>query len=142
VPKCFKFQISPQFVISSIKSSIAILILKINSIASLPNSNVDPDVGRLFHFSPWFWICAFWHSIDQQTFNFFNLASDSVNSSPSIYALILVWSLVSDFFNQVPNWPSNFNIYAIKPLIWPNQLLKMIIWSLNFSFFQLKPKLT
>jgi hypothetical protein len=28
--------------------------------------------------------------------------------------------LVSDFFNQVPNWPLNFNIYAIKPLIWPN----------------------
>jgi hypothetical protein len=30
------------------KSSIAIFILKINSIASLPNSIVDPEVGRLF----------------------------------------------------------------------------------------------
>jgi hypothetical protein len=29
----------------------------------------------------------------------------------------LFWSLVLDFFNQVPNWPLNFNIYAIKPLI-------------------------
>jgi hypothetical protein len=28
--------------------------------------------------------------------------------------------LVLDFFNQVSNCPSNFNIYAIKPLIWPN----------------------
>jgi hypothetical protein len=28
-----------------------------------------------------------------------------------------VWSLVLDFFNQVPNWSPNFNIYAIKPLI-------------------------
>ena len=27
------------------------------------------------------------------------------------------WSLVSDFFNQVPNWPLDFNMYAIKPLI-------------------------
>ena len=27
------------------------------------------------------------------------------------------WSLVSDFFNQVPNWPPDFNMYAIKPLI-------------------------
>jgi hypothetical protein len=28
--------------------------------------------------------------------------------------------LVLDFFNQVPNWPSNLYIYAIKPPIWPN----------------------
>jgi hypothetical protein len=28
-------------------------------IASLTNSIVSPEVGRLFHFSPWFWICAF-----------------------------------------------------------------------------------
>jgi hypothetical protein len=27
------------------------------------------------------------------------------------------WSLVSDFFNQVSNWPPDFNMYAIKPLI-------------------------
>jgi hypothetical protein len=27
------------------------------------------------------------------------------------------WSLVLDFFNQVPNWPPDFNMYAIKPLI-------------------------
>jgi hypothetical protein len=43
----------PQFVICSIKSSIAILILKINSIASLSNSIFGPEVGRLFHFSSW-----------------------------------------------------------------------------------------
>jgi len=34
-----------------------------------------------------------------------------------ICALFLFWSLILDFFNQVPNWPSHFNIYAIKPLI-------------------------
>ena len=53
-----------------------------------------------------------------------------------------LWSLVLDFFNRVPNWPPDFNMYAIKPLIWPNQLLKIIIWPQNFNFFQLKPKLT
>ena len=35
----------------------------------------------------------------------------------------------------VPNWPSNFNIYAIKFMIWPNQLLKIIIRPQNFNFF-------
>jgi len=33
------------------------------------------------------------------------------------FARVLVWSLVLDFFNQVPNWPTNFYTYAIKPLI-------------------------
>ena len=37
--------------------------------------------------------------------------------SPSICVLFLFWSLVLDLFNQVLNWPLNFNIYAIKPLI-------------------------
>jgi hypothetical protein len=46
------FQISSQFVIYSTKSSIANLILRINSITSLPNSNVSSDVGRPFHFGP------------------------------------------------------------------------------------------
>jgi hypothetical protein len=46
-------QISPQFVICSIKSSIAILILKINSIASLPNSIAGLEVGRLFQIGLW-----------------------------------------------------------------------------------------
>jgi len=36
----------------SIKSSIAILILKINSIISLPNSIVSLEVGHLFQMSP------------------------------------------------------------------------------------------
>jgi hypothetical protein len=53
-PKHVNFQISPQFVFYSIKSSIAILILRINSIASLPNSIVGLEVGHPFHFSPWF----------------------------------------------------------------------------------------
>jgi hypothetical protein len=35
----------------------------------------------------------------------------------SICVLFPFWSLVLNFFNHVPNWPSNFNIYAIKPLI-------------------------
>ena len=38
-------------------------------------------------------------------------------ANPSICARFVFWSLVSDFFHQVPDWPSNFNIYAIKPLI-------------------------
>jgi hypothetical protein len=61
--------------------------------------------------------------------------------SPLICA---IFSLVHvlDFFNQVPNWSSNFNIYVIKPPNWPNQLSKIIIWPKNFNFFQLKPKLT
>ena len=71
--------------------------------ASLPNSNVSLEVGHLCHFDPWFWICAFWLSIDQQTFNFFNLTPDSVNSSPSTYMHFPVWYLVSDFFNQISN---------------------------------------
>ena len=50
--KCAKFQIHPPFYICSIKSSIAILILKINSIASLPNSIIGPKFICLFHFSP------------------------------------------------------------------------------------------
>jgi hypothetical protein len=51
--KFFRVQIGPQFVICSIASSIAILIVKINSITSLPNSNSGPEVGCLFHFDPW-----------------------------------------------------------------------------------------
>jgi len=117
--KKFCFQIS-QFSSCSIKPSIEILILRINSIASLLNSNVRLEVGRLFHFGLSFWICAFWPLIDQQTSKFFNLAPDSINFSPYIRASFPIWSLVLDFFNQVSNCPSNFNIYAIKPLIWPN----------------------
>ena len=45
--KCI-FQISPQCFICAIQSSINILILTINSIASLSNSIVSPEVGRLF----------------------------------------------------------------------------------------------
>jgi len=63
--------------------------------------------------------------------------ADSDNFSSSIYVSFLVWSLILDFFNQILKWPSNFNIYAIKPLIWPNQLLKIIFWPLNFNFFKL-----
>jgi hypothetical protein len=56
--KHVRVQISPQFVICSIKSLIAILILKINSIASLPNSIVSPEVGQHFRFSSWSLIYA------------------------------------------------------------------------------------
>jgi len=51
----------------------------------LSNSNFSPEVGCIFYFSPWFWICVFWPSIDQQTSYFFNLATGSVNFSPYIY---------------------------------------------------------
>jgi hypothetical protein len=47
--------------------------------------------------------------------------------SPSICALVSFWSLFLDFFNKVSNCPSDFNIYAIKLMIWPNQLSKIII---------------
>jgi hypothetical protein len=52
-PKCVNFQMSLQFFICSIKSSIAILILRRSSIAFLPKSDVSPKVGRLFHFGIW-----------------------------------------------------------------------------------------
>jgi hypothetical protein len=51
--KHVKIHIGPQFVIYSIESSIAILIVKINSIASLQNSIASPEVGRFFHIGPW-----------------------------------------------------------------------------------------
>jgi hypothetical protein len=51
--KCVRVHIGPQFVICSIESAIAILIVKINSIASLPNSIAGPEVGRFFHIGPW-----------------------------------------------------------------------------------------
>jgi hypothetical protein len=86
-------------VICSIKSLIAILILRINSITSLPNSIAGLEVGRIFQFGPWSQIYVIGPSIDQQTFNFFNLALDSINSKPSIYTPFPVWSVVLDFFN-------------------------------------------
>jgi len=60
-----KIQISLQFVICSIKSSIAILILKINSIASLPDLIVGLEVGRLFQIGHWSQISVIWPSIEQ-----------------------------------------------------------------------------
>jgi hypothetical protein len=42
-----------------------ILILRINSIASLQISVSAPIVGRVFHFDPWPLIYAIWPSIDQ-----------------------------------------------------------------------------
>jgi len=57
--------------------------------------------SEFMHFRP---------SIDQQTFNFFNLVPDLVNFNPYIHAPFSVWFLVLDFFNQVLNWLSNFNI--------------------------------
>ena len=65
-----------------------------------------------------------------------------LNQSSICVLFFSFWSLVSNFFNQVPNWPSNFHIYTIKPLIWPDQLSKIVTWPQNFNFFQLKPKLT
>ena len=40
--------------------------------------------------------------------------------NPYILVPFPVWSLVLDFFNQVLKFPLNFNIYASKPMIWPN----------------------
>jgi hypothetical protein len=40
-------------VIFSIESSIAIFIVKINSIATLPNSIASPEGGRFFHIGTW-----------------------------------------------------------------------------------------
>jgi hypothetical protein len=52
------------------------------------------------------------------------------------------WFWISSIKSLLLNWPSNFNIYAIKPIIWPNQLSKITIWPRNFNFSQFKPKLT
>jgi hypothetical protein len=57
-PKRANFQNNPQFVLYSIRSLNAILILRINAIASLPISVSTPIVGRVFHFSPWSLIYA------------------------------------------------------------------------------------
>ena len=51
--KCIRVHIGPQFVICSMASSIAIVIVKINSITSLPNSIAGLEVGRLFQIDPW-----------------------------------------------------------------------------------------
>jgi hypothetical protein len=39
----------------------------------------------VFHFGPWSLIYAIWPSIDQQTFNFFNLAPDLTKSTLKNY---------------------------------------------------------
>jgi len=41
-------------------------------------------------------------------------------SAPKFTCLFQFSSRFLIFFNQVLNCPSNFNIYAIKPLVWPN----------------------
>jgi len=51
-------------VICSIESSITILIVKINSITSLPNLIVDPEVDRIFQIGPWSQIYAIEPLID------------------------------------------------------------------------------
>ena len=56
--------------------------------------------------------------------------------------LFSVWSLVLDFFNQVPNCLPNFNILTIKPLIHQIKPPKKPIKSMDFNLFQLTPKLT
>ena len=58
VPKRVNFQINPQSILCSIKYSNVILILKINSNASLPTSIAALIVGHLFHFGSWFLIYA------------------------------------------------------------------------------------
>jgi hypothetical protein len=63
--KYVRVHIGPQFVICSIASSITILIVKINSITSLPNSIAGLEVGRLFQIDHWSWISAIWPSIEQ-----------------------------------------------------------------------------
>jgi hypothetical protein len=52
-PKCVNFRISHSFLICSIKSPIAILILRISSIMSLPKSDVSSKVGHFFSFGHW-----------------------------------------------------------------------------------------
>jgi hypothetical protein len=73
---------------------------------------------------------------------FFDLASDLVNFSPYKHMPFLVWSLVFDFFNQVPDYPLNFNIFTIKSLIHPINPPKTPMKSPNFNLFHLTPKLT
>jgi len=52
------FQINPQFVNCSIKSSVVIFILRIDSIASFPKSDISPKFGCLIQFDHWSWIYA------------------------------------------------------------------------------------
>ena len=117
VPKTLCFQISSQFSIGLIKSLIEILILTINSIASLSNSNVNLKFAALFSLIIGFEFMHFDHQLINKLLISLIWPLIWSISAPIFIRLFPVWSLILDFFNQVPNYPSNFNIYAIKPLI-------------------------
>jgi hypothetical protein len=102
---------------------------------------LEKKMNSILQFSPW--ICDLFLSTPLIGFKLlilFNFTCEELQFKPQISAHFFLWSLVLDLCNQVPNWPSNFNIYSIKPLIWPNQLSKIILWPHNLN--QLKLKLT
>jgi len=84
------------------------------------NSIAKPKVYNLFQLDPWFFIYENWPLINKQTFNLLNFTPGLINLDPYINVPSLVWPLALDLFNQVSNCSPNFNIYSIKPLIWPN----------------------
>jgi len=92
--KCVRVHIGPHFVICSIASSIAILIVKINSI-TLPALKLAAFSKLVLGLD----LVQF----DPQLSNKLLISSigplTGFTSSPSIYASFLIWSLVSDFFN-------------------------------------------
>ena len=101
--KHVKVQIGPYFVICSIKSSIAILILRTNSTASSPKSDVSPKVGRSFHVDPWSWIYAIGPSLINK------LLISSIQS--------LIQSILAPLFTCHFQFGSWFQISSIKSLI-------------------------
>ena len=101
--KHVKVQIGPYFVICSIKSSIAILILRTNSTASSPKSDVSPKVGRSFHVDPWSWIYAIGPSLINK------LLISSIQS--------LIQSILAPLFTCHFHFGSWFQISSIKSLI-------------------------
>ena len=104
-PKRAKFQISPQ---SSFFFS---------SIASLPISVSAPLVGRVFHFSPWPPIYAIEPLIDQKLPISSIKPLNQLIPAPPFTRLFQLGPWFQIFSIKSPNWPLNFNIYAIKPLI-------------------------
>jgi len=102
-PKHVNFQISPQFILCSFKSSNAILILRINSIASLPTSIAAPIVDRLFTFVLGFEFVHF----DPQLINKLQISS--------IWSLIR--SILVPLFTRLFQFGPWFWIYVMKSLI-------------------------
>jgi hypothetical protein len=101
-----------------------------------------PKFNTIFILVFGLWFVHLDHWLTIKLLIFFKLTLDLVNFSLYNHAPFLVWSLVLDFFNQVPNFASNYNILITKPLICLIKAPKKPIKSPDFNLFQLTSKLT